>query len=48
MIVGPLLERHGMDPRRVNDPGRALALLFERAQHEGRFEAPPSSRGQAP
>jgi uncharacterized RDD family membrane protein YckC len=46
MIAGPLLERHGMDPRRLqHDPSRALALLFDRAQNAGRWEAPPSSRG---
>ena len=47
MIAGPLLARHGMDPRTVA-PSRALALLFERAQNEGRWESPPSSRAPAP
>lgn len=46
MIAGPLLDRLGRDPRRfAGNPSRALALLFDRAQNAGRFDAPPSSRG---
>ncbi len=48
MIAGPLLARHRMDPRRLDaNPSRALALLFDRAQNAGRYEGPPSSRGEA-
>jgi uncharacterized RDD family membrane protein YckC len=44
MIAGPIVERHGMDPRRlVNGAARALALVYDRAQNAGRLEAPPSS-----
>jgi uncharacterized RDD family membrane protein YckC len=45
MIAEPILTRHGMMPRRDSTASaRALALLYDRAQHIGRGEAPPSSR----
>jgi uncharacterized RDD family membrane protein YckC len=41
-LLAPFLEEQVGGP--VADPSRTVALLFERATHAGREEAPPSSR----